>query len=75
MSPKELAAELVARGLDVNTALILQWPTECVTEAKEWVTGKRSTVPDFLYSFDYSNRLPTQDAKPAKAATKQRSLF
>lgn len=75
MSPKELAEQLVTRGLDVNPALILQWPTECVTEAKEWVTGKRSTVPDFLYSFDYQDRLPAQDVKPAKVAPKQRTMF
>lgn len=75
MTPKELAEKLVAKGLDVNPALILQWPTGCVTEAKEWVTGKRSTVPDFLYSFDYQDRLPTQDTKPAKVVPKQRTMF
>lgn len=75
MTPKDLAAELAARGLDVTAALVLHWPTECVAEAKDWVTGKRPTVPEFLYAFDYDHKLPTQAEKPAKAAQKQRTMF
>ena len=75
MNHKELAAALVARGLDVSAALVLQWPTELASEVREWVAGNRKTVPDVLYAFDYQDRLPKQEAKPAKVTSKQRTMF